>query len=115
MNMKTARSTARQRESMTSFQRGVALYEIKTLGHFHKEDKDGFDRTLIELQMGMYITHDWPQAEAKQVWQRIRPEQYCIHERGKLWSERGYSISGLVNGMLRKDLSADSVAESCSE
>lgn len=34
----------------------VALHEIKALGHFQKEDKASFDRAMIELQMGMYIT-----------------------------------------------------------
>ena len=34
----------------------VALHEIKTLGGFGKEDKLSFDRALVELQMGMFIT-----------------------------------------------------------
>ena len=34
----------------------VALHEIKSLGGFGKEDKSAFDRAMIELQMGMYIT-----------------------------------------------------------
>ena len=34
----------------------VALHEIKALGGFGKEDKSQFDRTMVELQMGMFIT-----------------------------------------------------------
>ena len=34
----------------------IALHEIKTLGGFGRDDKSAFDRALIELQMGMYIT-----------------------------------------------------------
>lgn len=34
----------------------VALHEIKALGGFGKGDKSAFDRALVELQMGMYLT-----------------------------------------------------------
>ena len=34
----------------------VALHEIKALGGFGKEDKSQFDRAMVELQMGMFIT-----------------------------------------------------------
>lgn len=34
----------------------IALHEIKTQGGFGKEDKSQFDRAMIELQMGFYIT-----------------------------------------------------------
>ena len=34
----------------------VALHEIKALGGFGKEEKSSFDRAMVELQMGMYIT-----------------------------------------------------------
>ena len=34
----------------------VALHEIKALGGFGKEDKSSFDRAMVELQMGMFIT-----------------------------------------------------------
>ena len=34
----------------------IALHEIKTHGGFGKEDKSQFDRAMIELQMGFYIT-----------------------------------------------------------
>lgn len=34
----------------------VALHEIKTLGNFRKEDKAAFDRALLELQAGMFLT-----------------------------------------------------------
>ena len=34
----------------------IALHEIKTQGGFGKEDKSQFDRAMIELQMGLYIT-----------------------------------------------------------
>ena len=34
----------------------IALHEIKTQGGFGKEDKSQFDRAIIELQMGFYIT-----------------------------------------------------------
>lgn len=38
------------------FQNYIALHEIKTQGGFGKEDKSQFDRAMIELQMGFYIT-----------------------------------------------------------
>ena len=34
----------------------MALHEIKALGGFGKEDKSSFDRAMVELQMGMFIT-----------------------------------------------------------
>ena len=34
----------------------IALHEIKAQGGFGKEDKSQFDRAMIELQMGFYIT-----------------------------------------------------------
>ena len=34
----------------------IALHEIKRLGGFGKADKAAFDRALVELQMGMFIT-----------------------------------------------------------
>ena len=34
----------------------ISLHEIKTQGGFGKEDKSQFDRAMIELQMGFYIT-----------------------------------------------------------
>ena len=34
----------------------IALHEIKTQGGFGKEDKSQFDRAMMELQMGFYIT-----------------------------------------------------------
>ena len=34
----------------------IALHEIKTQGGFGKEDKSQFDRAMVELQMGFYIT-----------------------------------------------------------
>jgi len=34
----------------------VALHEIKALGGFGKEDKSSFDRAMVDLQMGMFIT-----------------------------------------------------------
>ena len=34
----------------------VALHELKALGGFGKEDKAQFDKTMVELQMGFFIT-----------------------------------------------------------
>ena len=34
----------------------IALHEIKAYGGFRKEDKAQFDRALVELQMGFFIT-----------------------------------------------------------
>ncbi len=34
----------------------AALHEIKALGGFGKEDKAQFDKALVELQMGMFLT-----------------------------------------------------------
>ena len=34
----------------------AALHELKALGHFGKADKTQFDRAMIELQMGLFIT-----------------------------------------------------------
>jgi len=34
----------------------LASHEIKELAGFSKEDKSGFDRAMVELQMGMFIT-----------------------------------------------------------
>lgn len=34
----------------------MALHEIKALGGFGKEEKAQFDKAMVELQMGMFIT-----------------------------------------------------------
>ena len=34
----------------------IALHEIKQIGGFKKEDNSAFERALVELQMGMFIT-----------------------------------------------------------
>ena len=34
----------------------MALHEIKVIGGFGKEEKSSFDRAMVELQMGMFIT-----------------------------------------------------------
>ena len=34
----------------------TALHEIKAIAGFAREDKSRFDRAMLELQMGMFIT-----------------------------------------------------------
>ena len=60
----------------------VALHEIKALGGFGKEDKSSFDRVMVELQMGMFITMTG-RKQKKQVRHRIRLEQHRFHHRGE--------------------------------
>ena len=44
----------------------AALHEIKVQGGFGKEDKSQFDRAMIELQMGLYITMTGRKQKKKQ-------------------------------------------------
>lgn len=73
----------------------VALHEIKTLGHFHKEDKGSFDRALIELQMGMYITMTGRRQKRNRFGTEYGWNSTVFTTVENYWSERRYSIPEL--------------------
>ena len=73
----------------------AALHEIKSLGGFGKDDKAKFDKAMIELQMGMFIT----MTGRKQKKNRLGLDYgwnstvFCTAER--FWEERGVEIPSL--------------------
>ena len=70
----------------------IALHEIKARGGFGKADKAKFDKALLELQMGMYIT----MSGRKQKKNRLgldygwNSTAFCTVE--DFWQERGFDI-----------------------
>lgn len=73
----------------------VALHEIKTLGQFRKEDKVNFDRTMIELQMGMYTTMTGRKQKRNRFGEEYGWNSTVFTTVENFWSERGYSIPEL--------------------
>ncbi len=60
----------------------VAIHEIKALGGFGKENKAQFDKSLVELQMDLFVTMTGRQ-QKKQIRYRIRLEQHCVYNGGE--------------------------------
>ena len=70
----------------------IALHEIKARGGFGKEDKAKFDKALLELQMGMYITMSGRKQKKNSLgldygWNST---VFCTVE--DFWQERGFDI-----------------------
>ena len=73
----------------------VALHEIKTLGNFHKEDKASFDRAMIELQMGMYITMTGRRQKRNRFGEEYGWNSTVFATVEEFWAERGYTLPDL--------------------
>ena len=73
----------------------TALHEIKALGGFGKEDKSRFDRAMIELQMGMYITMTGRRQKRNRFGVEYGWNSTVFATAEDFWRERGYSIPDL--------------------
>ncbi len=73
----------------------VALHEIKALGGFDKEDKAQFDKALVELQMGMFITMTGRQQKKNKYSIEYGWNSTVFTTVENFWAERGLEISKL--------------------
>ena len=76
----------------------MALHEIKSRGGFGKEDKSAFDRAMIELQMGMYITMTGRKQKRSQYGIEYGWSSTVFATVEDFWSERGFTIPELDAG-----------------
>ncbi len=73
----------------------IALHEIKALGGFGKEDKARFDRGLLELQMGMFITMTGRQQKKNKYGMEYGWNSTVFSRVENFWEERGFVIPEL--------------------
>ena len=73
----------------------VALHEIKALGGFGKEDKSSFDRALVELQMGMFITMTGRKQKKNKDGIEYGWNSTVFTTVENFWAERGFEIPEL--------------------
>jgi len=73
----------------------VALHEIKSLGGFKKEDKALFDRALIELQMGFFITMTGRQQKKNKYGIEYGWNSTVFTTVENFWAERDFAIPEL--------------------
>lgn len=73
----------------------VALHEIKALGGFGKEDKSRFDRALIELQMGLFITMTGRQQKRNKYGMEYGWNSTVFTTAEEFWAQRDFEIPEL--------------------
>ena len=73
----------------------VALHEIKALGGFGKEDKSSFDRAMVELQMGMFITMTGRKQKKNKYGIEYGWNSTVFTMVENFWAERGFEIPEL--------------------
>ena len=73
----------------------VALHEIKALGGFGKEDKSQFDRAMVELQMGMFITMTGRQQKKNKYGIEYGWNSTVFTTVENFWTERDFEIPEL--------------------
>lgn len=73
----------------------VALHEIKALGGFRKEEKAQFDRAMLELQMGMFITMTGRQQKKNKFGIEYGWNSTVFTTVENFWAERGFEIPEL--------------------
>lgn len=73
----------------------AALHEIKALGGFVKEDKAQFDRALVELQMGFYITMTGRQQKKNKYGMEYGWNSTVFTTVEDFWMERGFTVPEL--------------------
>ena len=76
----------------------VALHEIKAMGGFGKEDKSQFDRALVELQMGMFITMTGRKQKKNKYGIEYGWNSTVFTTVENFWAERGFEIRSLDAG-----------------
>lgn len=73
----------------------VALHEIKALGGFGREEKSQFDRAMLELQMGMFITMTGRQQKKNKYGIEYGWNSTVFTTVENFWAERGFEIPEL--------------------
>lgn len=73
----------------------VALHEIKGLGGFGKEDKTQFDKALVELQMGFFITMTGRRQKQNKYGIEYGWNSTVFTTVEHFWDERGFDIPAL--------------------
>ena len=73
----------------------VALHEIKALGGFGKEEKSQFDRAMVELQMGMFITMTGRQQKKNKYGIEYGWNSTVFATVENFWAERDFEIPEL--------------------
>ena len=76
----------------------VALHEIKALGGFGKEDKSQFDRAMVELQMGMFITMTGRQQKKNKYGIAYGWNSTVFTTVENFWAERDFEVPKLDAG-----------------
>lgn len=86
----------------------IALHEIKALGGFGKADKASFDRAMIELQMGLYITVTGRKQKKNRYGMEYGWNSTVYSTVERFWEERGFTLPELdaqeSNSILRQQL-----------
>lgn len=70
----------------------IALHEVKTHGGFGKEDKSQFDRAMIELQMGLYITMTGRKQKKNKYGIEYGWNSIVFTTVENFWEERGFEL-----------------------
>ena len=73
----------------------MALHEIKALGGFGKDDKSSFDRAMVELQMGMFITMTGRQQKKNKYGIEYGWNSTVFTTVENFWAERDFEIPEL--------------------
>ena len=73
----------------------VALHEIKTLGGFGRDSKSQFDRALVELQTGMFITMTGRRQKRNRYGLEYGWNSTVFTTVEQFWQERGFDIPTL--------------------
>lgn len=73
----------------------TALHEIKALGGFGKEKKALFDKAMVELQMGLYITMTGRRQKKNRYGVEYGWNSTVFTTVESFWAERGFTIPAL--------------------
>lgn len=73
----------------------IAMHEIKALGGFGKAEKSQFDRAMLELQMGLFITMSGRQQKKNKYGIEYGWDSTVFTTVENFWAERGFEIPEL--------------------
>lgn len=73
----------------------IALHEIKVLGGFGKADKSAFDRAMVELQMGLFITMTGRKQKKNKYGLEYGWNSTVFATVEDFWAERGFALPSL--------------------
>lgn len=73
----------------------TALHDLKTLGGFGKSEKSRFDRAILDLQMGLFITVSGQQQKRNQYGMEYGWSSTVFSTAEDFWAERGLELCDL--------------------